>query len=85
MAFVSVGYAYDIYSFRFKGLEISSREIPGAPNSRTPLPISFPYHSHSSRDSYGSGMGMGVPLFGSLEFSWFLRLKKNMESRSMDL
>ena len=26
------------------------------------LPISFPYHSHTSRDSYGSSMGMGVPL-----------------------
>ena len=49
-----------------------SREIPGTPNSGTPLPISFPYHSHTSRDSYGSSMGMGVPLFRvpgiSLEF-----------------
>ena len=35
-------------------------------------PISFPYHSHTSRDPYGSNMGMGVPLLGlpqvSLEF-----------------
>ena len=29
-----------------------------------PLPISFPYHSHTSRDSYGSRMGMGFPLLG---------------------
>ena len=36
-------------------------------------PISFPYHSHTSRDSYGNGMGVvwvaGGPTFGgSLEF-----------------
>jgi len=28
------------------------------------LPIPFPCHSHTSRDSYGSSMGMGVPLLG---------------------
>ena len=28
------------------------------------LPILFPYHSHIFRDSYGSSMGMGVPLLG---------------------
>ena len=33
----------------------------GTPNNGTPLPISFPYHSHTSRCSYGSSMGMGVP------------------------
>jgi len=44
------------------------RDFPG----KAGRPISFPYHSHTSRDSYGSSMGMGVPLLGlpgiSLEF-----------------
>ena len=38
-----------------------------------PLPISFPYNSYTSRDSYGSGMGVvwewGVPLLGLREWS----------------
>ena len=33
------------------------------------LPISFLYHSHTSRDSYGSSMGKGVPLLGVSEIS----------------
>ena len=44
-----------------------------SPLQRTPLPISFPY-SYTSRDSYGSGlgvysMGMGIPLLGVPEIS----------------
>ena len=30
----------------------------GTLNSGTPIPISLPYHSHTSRDSYGNGMGV---------------------------
>ena len=45
----------------FSGLEI----FPGTLNSGTPLPISLPYHSHTSRDSMGmiwEAYGKGVPL-----------------------
>ena len=46
--------------------------FPRDPQWWDPLPISFPYHSHTSRDSYGSGMGVvwewGSHYWGSLEF-----------------
>ena len=56
-----------------KGLYISFYKNPSGPHFRDfskgppimgPLATSFPYHSHTSRDSYGSSMGMGVPLLG---------------------
>ena len=51
----------------------------GAPNNGTSLPISFPYHSHCSRDSYGSGIGVvwgwGSHYWGSLEFPLIQSLK----------
>ena len=47
---------------------ITSREIPGTPNSGTPPSHKRdPYHSHTSPWKYGSSMGMGVTLL-SLEF-----------------
>ena len=57
--------------------------------------VSFPYHSHIFRDSYGSGMGIvleayhkGVPLLGVPEkpiengTSQILRLKKGVQRNS---
>ena len=43
----------------------------GSPKQWDPLsPIKRdPYHSHTSRDSYGRSMGMGVPLLGVPEIS----------------
>ena len=42
------------------------------PQKWDPLPISFPYHSHTSKDSYESGMGVvwewKSHYWGSLEF-----------------
>ena len=35
----------------------SSREIPGTPNSGTPIPILLLYHSHKNPLKYGNGMG----------------------------
>ena len=70
---ISVNHRYVWGEIIPKGLYISFYKNPSGPHFRDfskgppilgPLATSFPYHSHTSRDSYGSSMGMGVPLLG---------------------
>ncbi len=43
----------------YAGSTVNTVSFLRDPQQRDPLPIPFPY---TSRDSYGSSMGMGVPL-----------------------
>ena len=45
-----------LYSLIVKS-SIISREIPGTPNSGTPIPMLLPYHSHKNPLKYGNVMG----------------------------
>ena len=57
---VDVGFLLGLIRSVIAGVPIVSREIPGTRNSRTPISILLPYHSHS-RIAWSMGM-VWVPL-----------------------
>ena len=49
------------------------RDFSGIPNSAIPFPSGFKYHSHSSGDCYGSGLGVPLSRVAgiSLDYNWY--------------
>ena len=61
-------------------MKIRSTHFPAAPSQRpggNPFMVSFPYYSHISRDSYGSGMGIVWETYCTIKESHYWGVPEN--------